>query len=82
MTETEKDHIHGMHIPEHRGSVAENPPLDDDLFTRELGYQACLSIVHKLFGSGILTVGEAHKAKGLLLAMYRPPIGTLWAEAG
>ncbi len=82
MTKTEKDQIHRMHIPEHHGSVAENPPLDDDLFARELGYQVSLAIAEGLLRRGLLTVGEAHKAKGLLLAKYRPPIGTLLAEAG
>ena len=82
MTETEKQQIHEMHNPDPHGSIAESPPLNTTLFARELGYQVCLAIADRLLVLGLLTIDEAHKAKVLLLARYRPLIGTLLAEAG
>ncbi len=82
MTETKKNQIHEMHDPVDSRSTTEQPSLNDNLFARELGYQVCLAIVDRLLGLGLLTTTEVHKAKGLLLATYRPPIGTLLAEAG
>ena len=79
MTETEKNQIHEMHNPDPHGI---SPPLIETLFARELGYQACLAITEGLLRLGLVTDGEAHKAKALLLKQYRPPIGTLLAEAG
>jgi len=82
MTETEKNQIHEMHYPDPHGIIAESPPLTSELFARELGYQVCLSIVDRLFGSGFLITAEVFEAKALLLEQYSPPIGTLLAEAG
>jgi hypothetical protein len=82
MTETEKHQIHEKHKPDPHGSIAESPLLNETLFARELGYQASLAITEGLLRLGLVTDGEAHKAKELLLTQYRPPIGTLLAEAG
>lgn len=82
MTETEKHQIHEMHDPDPHRSNSESPPLNETLFARELGYQVCLSIADKLFGSGLLTDAEFPRAKSVLLDRFRPPIGTLLAEAG
>jgi hypothetical protein len=82
MTETEKHQIHEMHNPNPRESIAEGLPLNDNLFARELYYQVCLAITEGLLQLGLVTDGESHKAKALLLTQYCPPIGTLLAEAG
>jgi len=82
MTETEKQQIHEMHNPDPHGIIAESPPLNTTLFASELGYQVCLAIADRLLGLGLVTDGEAHKAKEFLLEQYSPPIGTLLAEAG
>jgi hypothetical protein len=82
MTETEKHQIHEIHNPDPRGGIAESPQLTSDLFARELGYQACLAITEGLLRLGLMTNGEVHKANELLLKKYRPPIGSLLAEAG
>ncbi len=57
-------------------------PMDDSLFARELDYQASISIAEGLLRQGLLTDGEFHNARVLLLAKYRPLIGELVAEAG
>jgi hypothetical protein len=82
MTETKKNQIHEMHNPDPHGIIAESPPLNENLFARELGYQVCLAITEGLLRLGLVTDGEAHKAKELLLEQYNPPIGTLLVEAG
>lgn len=82
MTETEKHQIHEMHNPDPLGIIAENPPLNENLFARELGYQVCLTITDRLLGLELLTGAEFHKAKSVLLERFRPPIGSLLAEAG
>jgi hypothetical protein len=84
MTETDINRTDGMY--DHESDIAtitaRIPPLNDDLFARELDYQASNSIAEGLLRQGFLTTGEAHKAKVLLLAKYRPLIGELLAEAG
>lgn len=60
----------------------DSSPMDDGLFSRELDYQASMSIAERLLRQGLMTTGEAHKAKVILLAKYRPLIGELLAEAG
>jgi hypothetical protein len=60
----------------------ESSLMTDDLFTRELDYQAGLSIVEGLLLRGLLTEGDYQRTKALLLAKYRPPIGELLAETG
>ncbi len=82
MTETEKNQIHEKHHATDRTNITKNPPINDELFARELHYQVCLAITEGLLRLGLVTYGEAHKAKELLLTQYRPPIGTLLAEAG
>lgn len=82
MIETERDHIHETRDPANSRSVVENSPLNNDLFARELDYQASKSIAEGLLRQGLMTDREVRKAKGLLLAKYRPLIGELLAEAG
>jgi hypothetical protein len=82
MTEIEKHQIHGMHNPDPHGRFTESLPLNDNLFTRELGYQVSLSMAEYLLKSGIMTGAEFHRAKSILLERFRPPIGSLLAEAG
>ena len=82
MTETEKNQIHEMHSSDPYGSIAKSPPLNDNLFARELDYQASMSIAERLLRQGLLIKGEAHETKTLLLAKYRPLIGELLAEVG
>ena len=82
MTETEKYQVHEMHNPDPLGIFAESPPLNENLFASELGYQVCLTITDRLLGLGLLTTAELFEANGLLLAKYRPLIGELLAEAG
>ncbi len=48
----------------------ESSPMDDGLFSRELDYQASMSIAERLLRQGLMTTGEAHKAKVILLAKY------------
>jgi hypothetical protein len=54
MTETEKHQIHEMHNPDPLGIIAESPPLNDNLFTRELGYQVSLFMAEGLLKSELL----------------------------
>ena len=82
MTEAEKNQIKTMYNPAASRSTIEEPSLNDDLFARELDYQASMSIAERLLRQGLMTTGEAHKAKVILLAKYRPLIGELLAEAG
>lgn len=82
MTEIEKHQTHEMHHATDRTNTTKNPPINYDLFARELYYQVCLAITEGLLQLGLMTDGEAHKAKELLLTQYRPPIGSLLAEAG
>lgn len=56
--------------------------MDNDLFARELAYQASLAIARGLMRAGLLTNEEHATATTLLLAVYRPPIGALLAEVG
>ena len=84
MAEAEKNrpdavHSHGCAIAI---ANAKNPAVDDGLFAAELDYQACMSIAGGLLRQGILSEGDYRRTKALLLAQYRPPIGTLLAEAG
>ena len=84
MTETDMNRTEGMHNHERditTGS-ARIPPLNDDLFARELDYQASMSIAEGLQRLGFLTDREVREAKVLLLAKHRPLIGELVAEAG
>ena len=84
MAETDKNRPDAVHSNGYVIAIAnaKSPAMDDGLFAAELGYQAGLSIAEGLLQQGLLTDGEAHKAKEFLLAQYRPPIGTLLAEAG
>ena len=84
MNEADMNRTDGMHNHERNIATitAWIPPLNDDLFSRELDYQASMSIAERLLRQGFLTDGESHKAKVLLLAKYRPLIGELLAEAG
>ncbi len=84
MNEADMNRTEGMHNHERditTGS-ARIPPLNDELFARELDYQASMSIADGLLRRGLMTTGEVHKAKVILLAKYRPLIGELLAEAG
>jgi hypothetical protein len=84
MNEADMNRADGMHNYERdttTGSVR-NSSMDNGLFARELDYQASMSIADGLLRRGLMTTGEVHKAKEILLAKYRPPIGELLAEAG
>jgi len=84
MTETNLNRTDGMH--NHERDIATItawiPPLNDDLFARELDYQASMSIAEGLLRRGLMTDREVRKSKVILLAKYRPLIGELVAEAG
>jgi hypothetical protein len=84
MNETEMNWTDEMHNHEREitTATARIPSMDDDLFARELDYQASMSIADGLLRRGLMTTGEVHKAKILLLQKYRPPISELLAEAG
>ena len=84
MTEAYMNCTDGTHNHEHDSmpTTARNPPMDEDLFARELDYQASMFIAEGLLRQGLLTKGEAHEAKTLLLAKYRPLIGELLADVG
>lgn len=84
MPEADMNRTDGMHNYERDIATitAWIPPLNDDLFARELDYQASMSIAEGLLQQTLLTDEEVHKAKILLLQKYRPPIGELLAEAG
>ena len=84
MPEADMNRTDGMHNYERDIATitAWIPPLNDDLFARELDYQASMSIAEGLLRRGLMTTGEVHKAKVILLAKYRPLIGELLAEAG
>jgi hypothetical protein len=43
-----------MHNPDPLGIIAESPPLNDNLFTRELGYQVSLFMAEGLLKSELL----------------------------
>ena len=84
MAETERnrtDAVHG-HGCDVAAVGAGHPAMDDGLFTVESDYQAGLSVAKGLLRQGLLTEGEFQRTKALLLEKYRPPIGTLLAEAG
>jgi hypothetical protein len=84
MPEADMNRTDGMHNYERDIATitAWIPPLNDDLFARELDYQASMSIAEGLLQQTLLTDEEVHKAKILLLQKYRPLIGELLAEAG
>ncbi len=82
MTDTEKNQIHEKHHATDRTNTTKNPPINDELFARELDYQVCLAITEGLLRLGLVTGAEFHRAKSVLLERFRPPIGTLLAEAG
>ena len=58
----------------------ESSPLNDDLFARELDYQASMSIAEGLLRRGLMTDREVRKAKVILLAKYRPPMANCWLK--
>jgi hypothetical protein len=84
MTEIKLNRSDGMHNHERdiTTTTFRMSQIDDDLFARELDYQASMSIADGLLRRGLMTTGEVHKAKVILLAKYRPLIGELLAEAG
>jgi hypothetical protein len=84
MTETNLNRTDGMHNHERdiTTTTFRMSQIDDDLFARELDYQASMSIAEGLLQREILIDGEFDNARVLLLTLYRPPIGELLAEAG
>lgn len=84
MAETEKNLTDAVHS--HKCTIAtadtRNLAMDDGLFAVESDYQAGLSVAKGLLRRGLVTEGEFQRTKALLLEKYRPPIGTLLAEAG
>jgi hypothetical protein len=53
--------------------------MHSDIFPSELGYQAALSLAEGMYRSGLLTEAEMTKARALLVDIYGPPLGSLFA---
>ena len=56
--------------------------MDDERFRAETAYQASLHLAQNMLQAGLLTEAEFTKARGLLLARYKPLLGELYREFG
>jgi len=56
--------------------------MGDEQFKAEMAYQVSLSLFESLLHAGLLTEAEFTKARELLLARYKPPLGKLFSEFG
>ena len=56
--------------------------MDDEQFRDETAYQASLILAQGMLQAGLLTEAEFTKARGLLLARYKPLLGGLYCEFG
>jgi hypothetical protein len=56
--------------------------MGDEQFKAEMAYQVSLSLFESLLHAGLLSEKEFTKARELLLARYKPPLGELFSEFG
>jgi len=54
--------------------------MGDEQFRAETAYQASLFLAESMLHAGLLTEAEFTKARELLLARYKPPLGELFSE--